>query len=53
MMVLNSLLSPLSIAFLVIILGYYLGRVKIFKVSLDLSGVLIVAVFVGWMLSLN
>lgn len=53
MRILSSLLSPVSMAFLVIILGYYLGRIKIFKVSLDLSGVLVVAVFVGWMLSLT
>lgn len=52
MTILSSLLSPISMAFLVIIFGYYLGRIKIFKVSLDLSGVLVVAVFVGWMLSL-
>ena len=47
MTVLCSLLSPISIAFIVIIIGYYLGRIKIFKVSLGLSGVLIVAVFTG------
>ena len=51
MTTLSCLLSPISITFIVIILGYYLGRVKIFKVSLDLSGVLIVAVFAGWMFS--
>lgn len=53
MTTLSSLLSPISMAFIVIILGYYLGRIKVFKVSLDLSGVLIVAVFAGWMLSLT
>ena len=53
MRILSSLLSPISIAFLVIIFGYYLGRIKIFKVSLDLSGVLIMAVFVGWIFSLT
>lgn len=46
--ILNSLLSPISIAFAVIILGYYFGRIKIWGISLDLSGVLISAVFVGW-----
>lgn len=50
-MVLYSLLSPISMVFIVIILGYYLGRIKILKVSLGLSGVLIVAVFVGWFLA--
>ncbi len=52
MTILNNLLSPISIAFIVIIVGYYIGRIKLFKVSLDLSGVLIVAVFVGWLLAL-
>ena len=37
-------------AFAVIIIGYSLGRLKIFKVSLDLSGVLVVAVLAGWLL---
>lgn len=51
MTVFGNLLSPISIAFIVIIVGYYLGRIKILKVSLDLSGVLIVAVLMGWILS--
>lgn len=49
MNLINNLLSPVSIAFIVIIIGYYFGRVRLFKVSLDLSGVLIVAVFVGYL----
>ncbi len=53
MTVLSNLLSPISIAFIVIIVGYIIGRIKFAKISLDLSGVLIVAVFVGWMLSLT
>lgn len=52
MAVLNTLLSPISISFIVIIIGYYIGRIKIFEVSLDLSGVLIVAVFTGYVLSI-
>lgn len=51
MAVLSNLLSPLSIAFVVIILGYLIGKIKFAKISLDLSGVLIVAVLTGWMLS--
>lgn len=47
----NSLLSPISITFAVIVLGYYLGRIKILNLSFDLSGVLIIAVFTGWLLS--
>ncbi len=51
MLFLNSLISPISIAFAVIIFGYYLGRIKILGVSLDLAGVLIMAVAVGWILN--
>ena len=50
MAALNSLLSPISMAFIIIIIGYYVGRIKIFKVSLDLSAVLIIAVLAGWLL---
>lgn len=48
MTVICSLFFPISVAFLVIILGYFLGRIKLFNISLDLSGVLILAVFTGW-----
>lgn len=51
MSVLNNLLSPISIAFIIILVGYYVGRIKFFEISLDLSGVLIVAVLVGWLLA--
>lgn len=51
MAVLSNLLSPLSVTFIVIISGYFIGKIKFAKISLDLSGVLIVAVFMGWMLS--
>ncbi len=47
----NNIFSPLSISFAVIILGYFLGRVKILGVSFDIAGVLIVAVIVGWILN--
>lgn len=48
---LSNLLSPLSVAFIVIIFGYLIGKIKFAKISLDLSGVLIVAVLTGWILS--
>ncbi len=51
MAVLSNLLSPLSVTFIVIILGYLIGKIKFAKISLDLSGVLIVAVLTGWVLS--
>ena len=47
----SNLLSPLSVAFIVIIFGYLIGKIKFAKISLDLSGVLIVAVLTGWILS--
>lgn len=50
MNVLNSLLSPIAIAFIVIIVGYLIGQIKLCNVSLDLSGILIVAVFAGWII---
>lgn len=49
---LSNLLSPLSVTFIVIIFGYLIGEIKFAKISLDLSGVLIVAVLMGWLLSL-
>lgn len=51
MMLWNVLLSPISIVFLVFIVGYYLGKIKVFGISFDLAGVLIVAVGVGWVLT--
>lgn len=49
---LSSLLAPISITFIVIIVGYYLGRIKFANISLDLAGVLIVAVFAGMFLAI-
>lgn len=43
----ENLISPLSLVFIVLILGYYLGNIKCWGISLDLSGVLIVAVLFG------
>ena len=51
MAALSNLLSPLSVTFIVIILGYLIGKIKFAKISLDLSGVLIVAVLMGWLIS--
>lgn len=47
----NNILSSVPMAFIVLIIGYYIGQIKIFKISLSLSGVLIVAIFVGWILT--
>ena len=51
MNVMNSILSPIVIVFAVIIIGYSLGKIKVWNISLDLSGVLIVAVFAGLILA--
>lgn len=48
---LKSFLSPLPIAFAVLIVGYFFGRIRFYGVSLDLAGVLIVAVAVGYILT--
>ena len=41
---LKEKLTPVCDIFAIIIIGYYLGQLKIKNISLDLSGVLIVAV---------
>lgn len=53
MNLLESFLSPISIAFAVLIVGYFLGRIKVFGISLDLAAVLVVAVAVGYVLTSN
>ncbi len=45
---LGNLLSPITVAFLVIVTGYFIGRIKICGISLDLAGVLVVAVGCGF-----
>lgn len=47
----DSLTSPLSLAFGVILVGCCLDREKIFGISFDLAGVLIAAVAVGYALA--
>ena len=41
------LLSPVVLTFAIIIVGYYLGKIRICDISLDLSGVLIAAIMGG------
>lgn len=41
------LLSPVVLTFAIIIAGYYLGKIRICDISLDLSGVLIAAIISG------
>ncbi len=49
--VLNSLLTPLFIIFVVCALGYLLGAIKIKGISLGSAGVLLVAILVGVLFS--
>lgn len=49
--VLNSLLSPLFIVFVVCALGYAIGAIKIKGISLGTAGVLLVAILVGVLFS--
>lgn len=41
------ILSPITLTFLIIVAGYYLGRIRAFNISLDLAAVLIAAVAAG------
>ena len=50
-MILDSLFSPLSLLFLIIVIGYYVGKIKIRDISFDLAGVLLVAVIIGYAIS--
>ena len=47
------IISPVGIVFSVIVIGYCIGQIKIRNISLDLSGVLIVAILLGKILSGN
>ena len=44
---LDGQLSNVCIVFIIIIIGYGLGKIKIFGISFDLSGILIVAMLYG------
>jgi len=44
----ESILSPISIAFIAIIVGCVLGKIKVFGISLNLAGVLIVSIALGY-----
>ena len=45
------LTSPIVIIFFIIIIGYYIGKIQIRGISLDLAGVLIIAILSGAVLS--
>lgn len=51
MLNLNSLLTPTMIFFTVLIVGFIVGKIKIWSISLDISSVLIIAIFIGFILA--
>ncbi len=52
MRILTEIFSPTIVVFLIIIVGYFIGRIRLYGISLDLSAVLILAVFCGFVLSM-
>ena len=44
-------ITPVTVLFVVIIVGYAIGRIRIFNVSLDLSAVLLTAIMAGFIMS--
>ena len=46
-------ISPITIFFIVFIIGYYFGKLKLFGISFGLAGVLIVAVMAGWLMTVT
>ena len=47
----NSVI-PILLLFAVIVIGYFLGKIRILNISLDLSAILIVAILIGFLISL-
>ena len=45
-----NVISPLTVAFVVIVLGYVIGKIRFFNVSLDLSAILLVAIMLGFVI---
>lgn len=50
---LEIIFSPIFISFCVIFIGFYIGKIKIFGISLDLSAILIFSVVIGYVLSVK
>lgn len=51
MKLIEIIMNPISIVFTVFVVGYFVGCIKCFGISLDLSGVLIVAVIMGYIIN--
>lgn len=48
---LSILLSPFSLMFLIIILGSFIGKIRIKKISIGIAGILFVAIFSGYLIN--
>lgn len=46
-----NVISPLTVAFTIILLGYAIGKIRFCNVSLDLSAILLVAIMLGFVIS--
>lgn len=46
-----SFISPTILLFAIIVIGYFIGKIKIYNISLDLSAILLVAVTVGFLIA--
>ena len=49
----SAYISPTALAFFIIVIGYYVGKIKIRALSLDLAAVLICAVAAGGLISIS
>lgn len=49
MVAFKDFFSSVELAFLIIIVGYVLGKIKICGISFDLSAILVVSVLAGWL----
>ena len=50
-MQMNNLFAPITLFFLIVVIGYLLGKIQICGISLDLSAILLIAVFAGYLIS--
>lgn len=46
-----TFLSPLNLLFLILIVGFALGRIRIYRISLGIAGVLFVSIFTGMLVN--
>lgn len=46
-----DLVTPISLFFIVFLIGHFIGKIRLFSISLDQAAILIVAIFAGYILS--